>query len=102
MSEQTIARIDAVTGRVVNIEVADLEWITANADPSGPYLFVPYDETNPAARGLAWEPIGGFHDPGDAITAEDVAAADQLVADKVAAVELAEATLDAAPTKGTK
>lgn len=58
-----IARIDAATGVVVNIEVGSLEWVEANADPDGPFLFVPYDDTNPAHIGLAWEPIGGFAQP---------------------------------------
>lgn len=108
-----IARIDAATGVVVNIEVADLAWIKANADPDGPFLFVPYDDDEPAGIGHAWEPIGGFTPPAATynLTADDlgtlgvdVAAVDQLVAEKVAAVELAaaELTLEAAPTKGTK
>lgn len=107
-----IARIDAATSTVVNIEVGSLEWVEANADPNGPFLFVPYDDDTPAGIGDAWEPIGGFTRPDSdvyTLTADDlgtlgvdVAAVDQLVAEKVAAVELAEATLDAAPTKGTK
>ena len=58
-----IARIDAATNRVVNIEVADLEWIKENADPDGPFVFVEYDDTNPAHVGLAWDSIGGFEQP---------------------------------------
>jgi hypothetical protein len=58
-----IARIDADTSRVVNIEVATLEWIKENADPNGPFLFVPSPEDRPAWIGLGWEPIGGFEQP---------------------------------------
>jgi hypothetical protein len=56
----TFARVDAATSVVVNIEVATLEWIETNADPDGPYLFVPYDDANPAHIGDSWSPIGGF------------------------------------------
>jgi hypothetical protein len=104
-----IARIDAATSLVVNVEVATPEWATANADPDGPFLFVEYDDTNPARIGHAWEPIGGFHDPTAStfvLTATELvdlgvteAAVDKLTADKVAAVEL---SADAAPTKGTR
>ncbi len=55
-----IARIAAATSLVVNIEVASPDWIAANADPDGPFLFVPYDDTNPAVIGRGWDPIGGF------------------------------------------
>jgi hypothetical protein len=36
-----VARIDAATGVVVNVELADLEWIEANADPDGPWILRP-------------------------------------------------------------
>lgn len=111
-----IARIDAATGVVVNVELASLEWIEANADPDGPFLFVPYDDDTPAGIGDTWEPIGGFMRPArDAVaytlTADDLttlgvdlAHADAIVADKVAAVELAavELAAEATPTKGTR
>lgn len=99
-----IARIDAVTSLVVNIEVVPDGWIAENADPDGPFLFVEYDDTNPAHIGLAWEPIGGFEKPipvevytraelvenGVDLTAVDLVTAEQLVA------------VEAAPTKGTR
>lgn len=111
----TIARIDKATSVVVNIEVATPEWIAANADPDGPFLFVEYDDTNPARIGLAWDPIGGFDpEPGldsykltaDELTVlgVDLTHADTLVAEKAAAVELAavELAAEATPTKGTR
>lgn len=58
-----IARIDAATSLVVNLEVADAGWVKANADPDGPWLFVEYTDDNPAHIGLGWEPIGGFEQP---------------------------------------
>ena len=45
-----IARIDAATSTVANLEVAAAEWVAANDD-------------NPAHIGLTWEPIGGFEQP---------------------------------------
>lgn len=84
-----IARIDAATGVVVNIEVADLEWIETNADPAGPWIFVPYDDDGPAAIGDSWDPIGGFTRPPDTyeLTGDqlvelgvDVEAVDELLA----------------------
>ena len=58
-----IARIDATTSKVVNTEVATQEWVTANADPNGPWIFVEIPDDNPAHIGLTWEPIGGFEQP---------------------------------------
>lgn len=58
-----IARIDAKTSKVVNIEVASLEWIKENADPNGEFIFVESTDDNPAHIGLSWEPIGGFEQP---------------------------------------
>ena len=111
-----IARIDAATGVVVNVEVADLEWIEANADPDGPTVFVPVQDGDHPAIGYGWDPIGGFAQPPTEtdtykLTADDLttlgvdlAHADAIVADKVAAVELAavELAADVTPTKGTR
>lgn len=58
-----IARIDAKSSKVVNIEIASPEWVKENADPTGPWIFVEYTDTNPAHIGLSWEPIGGFEQP---------------------------------------
>ena len=58
-----IARIDAETSRVTNVEVADAAWIKENADPDGPWIFVPYDDSNRAHIGLAWTEADGFEQP---------------------------------------
>lgn len=95
-----IARVDRATGLVVNIEIADLEWIEANADPDGPWIFVPYDESNPAARGLVWEPIGGFTDPAELVTVTP-AELEQLVDEKIVERQL-EADVAVAESAGVK
>ena len=59
----TIARIDAATSTVVNLELADLEWIEANADPARPWILVPVDDADAAGIGDSWDPIGGFTRP---------------------------------------
>lgn len=48
-----VARIFDST--VVNIEVVD-----ALPDPYDGFLFVSYDETNPACIGLGWNEVDGF------------------------------------------
>ena len=45
-----IARV--VDGYVVNIEIADQEWLDAQDDPS---LFVPYTDDAPARIGDTWD-----------------------------------------------
>jgi hypothetical protein len=55
-----VARIK--DGVVVNIEVADEEWVAANNGVDG-YEFIESTEEMPAHVGLSWEPIGGFEQP---------------------------------------
>lgn len=55
-----IARI--VNGLVVNIEIADQEWIDANQGVDG-CTFVPYTDSNVAYIGLGWNEIDGFEQP---------------------------------------
>lgn len=46
-----IARV--VDGTVVNVEVADQEWIDAQDDPG--VTFVPYEDDAPAVIGASWD-----------------------------------------------
>lgn len=55
-----IARI--VNGLVVNIEIADQEWIDANQGVDG-CTFVPYTDVNVAHIGLGWNETDGFEQP---------------------------------------
>lgn len=55
-----IARIE--DGIVVNIEVADAEWLDAQTPPPGVAL-VPYTPDNPAFIGLGYDPETGFEQP---------------------------------------
>lgn len=59
---QTIARIDKATGTVVNVEMAEQEWLDAHADDPD-YLFVPYTDAEPAIIGLGYDPGTGFEQP---------------------------------------
>lgn len=59
---QTIARIDKATGTVVNVEMAEQEWVDAHADDPD-FVFVPYTAGNPAVVGLGWDPVTGFEQP---------------------------------------
>lgn len=56
----SIARIKA--NIVVNLEVADQEWIDDNQGVDG-FTFVPYTEAQPAWIGLGWTPENGFEQP---------------------------------------
>lgn len=97
-----IARIDAATGVVVNVEVADLEWIEANADPDGPWIFVPYEDDAPAGIGDSWDSIGGFTGPADVETITVTPAElEQLVDEKIVERQL-EADLAVAESAGVK
>lgn len=97
-----VARIDAATGVVVNVELADLEWIEANADPDGPWILVPYDDDAPAGIGDAWDPIGGFTRPPEPETITVTPAElEQLVDVKVAERQL-EADVAVAESAGVK
>lgn len=100
MTAQNIARIDKETGTVVNVEWATLEWIEANADPDGPWIFVPYDESDPATIGQTWEPIGGFTDPAELVTVTP-AELEQLVDEKIVERQL-EADVAVAESAGVK
>lgn len=51
----TIARIDRVTGLVVNIECATQEWVDAHADDPA-YTFTPYTPDEPAVIGETFDP----------------------------------------------
>lgn len=95
-----IARIDAATGVVVNVEVASLEWIAENADPAGPWIFVPYEDDNPAAIGGSWDPVGGFAVPAELITVTP-AELEQLVDEKIVERQL-EADVAVAESAGVK
>ena len=55
-----IARI--VNGLVVNIEIADQEWIDANQGIDG-FTFVAYTDANVAHIGLGWNEADGFEQP---------------------------------------
>lgn len=57
-----IARIDRATGVVVNIEVADAEWLAAQSDDPA-FLFLPYEADQPAVIGLTHDPVTGFTQP---------------------------------------
>jgi hypothetical protein len=54
-----IARIDKATGVVVNIEVADQEWLDTHADDPN-FAFEPYTPEQPAVIGLTHDPVTGF------------------------------------------
>ena len=55
-----VARIDLATGVVINIEMADEEWLDAHADDPD-FLFEPYVEADqPAIIGLGYDPGLGF------------------------------------------
>lgn len=54
-----IARIERSTGRIVNIEVADAEWLEQHADDPV-YLFEPYVADAPAIVGDTFDPESGF------------------------------------------
>lgn len=72
----TIARIDKATGVVINIELADQEWIDAQADDPD-CAFVPYTPEAPAS-------IGGRHDP---VTGFEQAVVEELVTVPVAKLD---------------
>jgi hypothetical protein len=57
-----IARISLETGLVVNVELADQEWLDAHAnDPD--FTFEPYVAEEPAIIGLGYDPSTGFEQP---------------------------------------
>lgn len=89
-----VARIDLATGLVVNVELADQEWLDANQGADG-CTFVAYTPEQPAAPGLGYDEVTGFEQPAtdDSITVTR-AELDVLVADEVAKV-----TEVAAPVK---
>jgi hypothetical protein len=55
-----IARIK--DGVVVNLEVADAEWVNAN-NGINDYVFVEYSDSDPAHIGLGWSSEEGFEQP---------------------------------------
>lgn len=55
-----LARIDLATGRVVNIEVAEPEWVAARSNGENGYIFVPYSPPSVPVIGLRWSPTDGF------------------------------------------
>ncbi len=59
----TIARVDRATGLVVNLEVAEQDWIDANAnDPE--FEFVAYEADTPALIGAQYDSVlGMFTEP---------------------------------------
>lgn len=56
-----IARV--IDGIVVNLEVADQEWIDANTPSSDGAIFVPIPDWNPGHIGLGWNETDGFEQP---------------------------------------
>lgn len=58
-----IARI--VDGVVVNIEVADQDWLQQNTAENGEFQLVVYHDENPAHIGLGWSLESGFQQPED-------------------------------------
>lgn len=80
-----IARIK--DGVVVNIEVADQDWLDAHAgDPE--FTFVPYTPDAPARVGDTHDPDAGFVQPEPVLTVTQPEL-DALVADEVAKAEAA-------------
>lgn len=69
-----IARIDRATGVVVNIEVADAEWLAAQSDDPA-FLFLPYEADQPAVIGLKHDHVAGFEQRAP----EPVALTDELI-----------------------
>lgn len=57
-----IARIDKATNIVVNIEIADEEWVAANADDPT-FLFVPVPDGDPVGRGDSYDAETGMFPP---------------------------------------
>lgn len=56
-----IARV--ISGVVVNLEVADEEWLSANADSPDGAVFVVVPDGTLATIGLHWDEVNGFEQP---------------------------------------
>tara|TARA_B110000858_G_scaffold90866_1_gene105034 strand:- start:187 stop:480 length:294 start_codon:yes stop_codon:yes gene_type:complete len=56
-----IARV--IDGVVVNLEVADAEWIDANTPSPDGAIFTPIPDGNPGHIGLGWSETDGFEQP---------------------------------------
>lgn len=52
-----IARVDAATNVVVNIEIADQAWLDELQEAPGPHLFIPYTEADQVSLGAVWDGI---------------------------------------------
>lgn len=52
MDVLTVARVEKLTGRVINIEVATQSWVDAQNDPA--LLFITYTNDAPAMIGGTW------------------------------------------------
>jgi hypothetical protein len=77
-----IARV--IDGIVVNLEVADQEWIDANTPSADGAVFVPVPDSVRGHIGLGWDEVNGFEQPpapsGEWQDAEVISAIDAALA----------------------